>query len=73
MGIHEEDLEGGLLYWGPQKLCYRYIKRDTKMTCKQVSLSIGAPLGTWRGFACRDYLREKDILYPGSFLGPRRY
>jgi hypothetical protein len=20
-GIHESNLEGGLLYWGPQKIC----------------------------------------------------
>jgi hypothetical protein len=44
--LHEEDLEGGLLYWGtPKDMLKRYIKRDVKMPCKRVSLSIGAPLG----------------------------
>jgi hypothetical protein len=28
----------------------RYIKRDVKMPCKQVSLSIGAPLGNLEVF-----------------------
>jgi hypothetical protein len=40
----------------------RYIKRDVKMPCKQVSLTIGARWGTWREFACWDFEREKDSI-----------
>jgi hypothetical protein len=35
------------------------IKRYVKMPCKEVSLSLGAPLGTWRGYACWDVLGRK--------------
>ena len=74
-GLDEGDLEGGLLYWEPQRLwkwasvsvgapllgnmegcsflrafeIKRYIKTDVKIPCKQVSLSIGAPLGEPEG------------------------
>jgi hypothetical protein len=48
----------------------RYIKRYVKIPCKRVSLSIGARWGTWRGFAYRDFLREKKV-YLNSFLGTR--
>jgi len=40
----------------------RYIKRYINMPCKRVSLPIGAPLGTWIGFTCRDFLREKESI-----------
>jgi hypothetical protein len=29
----------------PKDMLKRYVKRDVKMPCKQISLSIGAPLG----------------------------
>jgi hypothetical protein len=37
-----------------------YIKRYVKMPCKRVFSPQGPNLGTWRGFACRDFLREKE-------------
>jgi len=40
----------------------RYIKRYVKMPCKQVSLSTGPGWGTWREFACQDFLREKESI-----------
>jgi hypothetical protein len=40
----------------------RYIKRYVKMSCKRVCLSIGPRWGTWRGFACRNFFREKDSI-----------
>ena len=51
-GLHEGDLEWRAPLLGtPKELLQRYIKKDVKMPCKQVSLSpIGAPLclrGTW--------------------------
>jgi hypothetical protein len=48
----------------------RYIKRYVKMLCKRVSLSIGPQWGTWRGFASRDFLREKDSISGLTFLDP---
>ena len=32
------------------------------MPCKRVSLSIAAPFWNLEGFACRDFLREKDSI-----------
>jgi len=40
----------------------RYIKRYVRMPCKQVSISIGAPLGNLEGFHLLG-LREKDSMY----------
>jgi hypothetical protein len=40
----------------------RYIKRDVKMPCKQVSLSLGAPLGNLEGSRL-----------PGLFEGKKGY
>jgi hypothetical protein len=48
----------------------KYIKGYVKMPCKRVSFPIGARWGTWRGFACQDFLREKEST-PGFFLGSR--
>jgi len=87
-GLHEVDLEGGLLYWGPQKVSKalewasvsvgalllenvegcsflrafeikRYIKRDVKMPCKRVSLSIGALLGNLEGIHLPRLIKRK--------------
>jgi len=33
----------------PKDMLKRYIKRNVRMPCKQVSLSIGAPLGNLEG------------------------
>jgi hypothetical protein len=49
----------------------RYTKRYVKMAAKRVSVCIGAMLGDWRGFTCRDVLREKEILC-GFFYWTRR-
>jgi hypothetical protein len=38
----------------------RYIKRYIKMSCKQVSLSIGAPLGSLEGIHLPGLLGRKD-------------
>jgi hypothetical protein len=51
----------------------RYIKRDVEMPCKQVSLSLGAPLGNLEGIHLLGVFEKKKIVYPGSFLGPRGY
>jgi len=40
----------------------RYIKRDVKMLCKRVSLSIGAPLGNLEGY-CLPGLFERKGKY----------
>jgi hypothetical protein len=50
----------------------RYIKSYLKMPCKRLYFSIGAPLENLKGFACRDFLKEKKV-YLGSSLGPRGY
>jgi hypothetical protein len=41
----------------------RYIKRDVKMLCKQLSLSIEAPLENLEGIRLPGLLRDKDRLY----------
>jgi hypothetical protein len=38
-----------------------FIKRYVKMTCKRVSLCVGAPFGNLGGITCRDILREKEM------------
>jgi hypothetical protein len=50
-----------------------YIKGDVKIPCKQVSLSLGAPLGNLEGIRLLGLFEKKRIVYPGSFLGPRGY
>ena len=40
------------------------------MPCKRISLSIAARWETWRGFSCRDFLREKDSTSGFLFLDP---
>jgi len=40
--LWDRNLKGGLLYWGCQRICKRRL-------WKGPSLSIQAPLGTWRG------------------------
>ena len=48
--LSDGDLEGRLLYWEARKICQRdIIRRDVKMSCKRVSLSIGALLGNLKG------------------------
>ena len=54
----------------PKDMLKRYIKRDVKIPCKQVSLSIGAPLGNLEG-VCLPKLSERkrqNIWVP--FLDP---
>jgi len=46
-----------------------YIKRDVKCPVSSYLSPQGPCWGTWKGFACRDFLRER-IVYLGSFLGP---
>jgi len=42
-GLHEGDLEGGLLYWGLEKMCYVRLRN-------WASASLGPRFwGTWRG------------------------
>ena len=41
---------------------WRYIKTGVKIACKLISLAIGAPLGTQRGFVYRDFMRENDSI-----------
>jgi hypothetical protein len=40
------------------------------MPCKRVFLSRGPRWGTWKGFAFRDSLREKDSISGFLFLDP---
>jgi hypothetical protein len=52
----------------------RYIKREVKILCKRVSLSLGAPLGNLEGIRLPGLFEEKKrIVYPGSFLRPRGF
>jgi hypothetical protein len=44
-----------------------YVKRDVKMPCKRLSLSIGAPLGNLEGIRLPG-LWEKRKVYLGSLL-----
>jgi len=48
---------------GPLETC--------KMPCRQVSLSIGALLGEPGGGSFAGTFERKEIIYLGSFLGPR--
>jgi hypothetical protein len=48
----------------------RYIKRDVKMLCKRVNLTVGAPLGNLGGDSLARTFREKRMVYLGFFLGP---
>jgi len=43
------------------------------MPCKQVSLSLGGPMGNLEGICLLGLFEKKSIVYPGSFLGPRGY
>ena len=58
------------LLWTPKDMLKSYIKRDVKMSCKWVSLSIREPLENLEGI-CLPGLFERKIVYLGSFLGPR--
>jgi len=49
-GLHERDMEAGLLYWGPRKMLKRYMKRDVKMPHKRLSMHIRATLRNLDGF-----------------------
>jgi hypothetical protein len=40
--FYEGNLGGGVLYWGPWKMCKGRL-------CRQASLAIGAPLGNLEG------------------------
>ena len=40
----------------------RYIKRNVKIPCKWIPLSIGAPLGKLEGIRLLGLLREKDSI-----------
>jgi len=40
--------------WGLWEIC--------KMPCRQVSLSTGALLRTWRGFICRDFWEKRKSI-----------
>jgi len=43
------------------------------MPCKQVSLTLGGPLGNLEGIRLLGLFEKKRIEYLGSFLGPRGY
>jgi hypothetical protein len=45
----------------------RYIKRDVKIPCTRVSLSIGAPMGNLEGIRLPE-LRQKRIVRISGFL-----
>jgi len=45
--------------------------RDMQMPCRRVSLSIGAPLGNMEGGSFVWTFERKEVVYMGSFLGPR--
>jgi hypothetical protein len=57
----------------PVKDNTRYIKRDVKMPCKRVSLSLGAPLGNLEGIRLPGFFEEKRLVYLGSLLGSIGY
>jgi len=48
----------------------RYIKRDVKMPCKQVSLSIGALLGNLEGIRWPGLFERKGQYFWVPFLDP---
>jgi hypothetical protein len=51
-------------------LLKRYIKRDVKMPCKQVSLSIGALLGNLEGIRWPGLFERKGQYFWVPFLDP---
>jgi len=61
-GLHEGDLEEGLLYWRTRKMLKRYIKRDVKMPSKRVSVSIVAQLGNLEGIRLPGLFERKDSI-----------
>jgi len=63
MELYEGKLEGGLLYWGPQRICY---VRDWKWA----SVSIRVPLlGNIEGRSfSRAFEGWENFLYLGKFL-----
>jgi len=67
MGTLLGNMEGGSLTGTLRERYKRYILRDIEMPCKQVSLSIGSPLGNLEGIR----FSVKRIVYLGSFLEPR--
>jgi len=46
----------------PKDMLKKYIKRDVKIPCKRVSLSIGAALENLEGVHLPGLLREKDSI-----------
>ena len=61
MGTLSWNTEGGSLTGDSEgKTKKRYIKRDVKIPCKGVSLSIGALLGNLKGIRLPGLLSEKD-------------
>jgi hypothetical protein len=60
LGTHEEKINRDIR-----------IKRDVKMPCKWVSLSIGAPLGNLEGIRLLGLFERKGLVYLVSLLGPR--
>jgi len=53
--LSAEGLWGGLLYWGPWKICYERL-------WIWASLSVGAPLGNLEGIRLPGLLREKNSI-----------
>jgi hypothetical protein len=54
----------------PKDTLKRYIKRDVKMPCKQVSLSIGALLENLEGIRLQGLLERKGEYIWVPFLDP---
>jgi hypothetical protein len=67
-------LSVGTLTGDSERKTIRDIKKDVKMLCKWVSLSLGPPLRKQEGIRLPGlFERKKKIVYAGSFFGPREY
>jgi hypothetical protein len=70
-----------LLLWGPggrapllgtpKDMLKSYIKRDVKMFCKRVSLSIGPPLGNLEGIHSSGLFERRGRYIWDPFLDPK--
>ena len=55
----------------PKDMLKRYIKRDVKMPCKQVSLSIGAPMENPEGIRLLGLFERKRQYIWAPFFDPQ--
>jgi hypothetical protein len=73
MPVHGDPVTehgGGSLTGDSERDNKRYIKIDVKMPCKQVSLSLGAPLGNLEGIHLLGLLEKNGLYIRIPFLDP---